>query len=211
MTRLSEESLRYFEKRKAFSRQYETPFERILMVGALASIWSLHVGFETIGALTLAAVAFSILFFPAFVWAFRVARKNVKYVSGLMGPNKRVFNFAFTVATSLGILGANIGMIANRYVVAEIQEVLSARVTYTGRVVGPKVWGWDAELEFPDRRTHYMMVSRESYDFFRHTQVVDVTVKRGLLGFDNIIGVKARPGAQPTVPADAPTSGAPLN
>lgn len=189
MGALPEESIRYFERRKKFTRTYETPLERMALVCILASIWGLRIGFETIGALHLASVAFSIGAIPAFVWALKVGRENVEYLSGLTGPNRRIATYACTAACAVGMMTTNAALFANRYIATSDERSYCASVVRTGRVVGPKVWGWDADIKLPDNRTHYMMVTQDAYISLTSSPFINVTVKKGALGFDNIIGI----------------------
>lgn len=185
----------YLENRKAFWRRYEAPFERMAFVGSAISIWGLRVGFETVGALSLASVAFAVGAIPACVWAFRMARANVQFIGGLMGPKKRIVRYSFTVALAVGMLSSNVALLSNRYIAFGSEFVLSATVLRTGQVVGPKLWGWDTEFQLSDGRTHYMMVSREDYDSFRCGSSIEVKLKNGLLGFPHIVGVRRGPCA----------------
>ena len=171
-------------------RHLERRFLVVTMIGLLAAGVAVILGVSTIDGFKLIAVCSMIGGVAGvgfWLWLWRTYRPVAPQI--VQGP-KRFAMLATTVGFCSAAAIAAAALVLNRQIHIGPIRAVEATVLYVGRVVGPKVYGWDARFAFEG--SSYQMISAEHARVASSAQLVRLELQKGALGYEYIVAVRPK-------------------
>lgn len=120
---------------------------------------------------------------------FIVISKYSEYLPRIINGKKRLLKYSTSISLIIVTLSYAVIVISNIHFPSNTVFYKEAKVISASRVLGPKLFGWDAHIEI-EGSEHYQMVSYDSYTKLCTSEVVTLKIRKGLWGLTFIESVK---------------------
>jgi hypothetical protein len=172
-------------------RHFEDRFLPYFIAACVLAILAIRYAVITIAGIRLVAICFAIsAIVGACIWFAMRKHFNTVMPRIVQGP-KRIASLSILIMFCVGSFLSAGTLVANRHIPSGSVRYVDATVLGASKVVGPRVWGWDADLSF-EGTSHYQMISAEEYFEARQAKTVRIGLQKGLLGYEYIVSLKAR-------------------
>jgi len=133
-----------------------------------------------------AAVLSGIVFIITFL---SIYRKYSNKLHNIVGGKNRLLKYSLNVAFCAFCLIYFSAITTNRYFAPDKIRHVNANINNANKVVGPKLYGWDANIVI-DGESFYQMVTSEHYSILSSNNNVILGLREGLWGLSFIISVQ---------------------
>lgn len=124
-----------------------------------------------------------------FIWA-GIRRHFKPVLSKIVQGERRIAALAAEIAFCFAVVLSTGGLMLNRHFPSDRVREVDASVLSASKVSGPKIWGWDMTVDI-EGRSHYQMISHDSYLTVSRARKIRLSLRRGLLGLEWIEGLAA--------------------